>query len=55
MRLLALRKAYPRVNKSFSWMLLERNDMKRKCLESLSDLHEFTEYKVRGKKIVSDV
>ena len=53
-RLLDLRKAYPRVNKPALWGLLERYGMKGRCLESLYDLHECTEYKVRGKEGVSD-
>ncbi|KAI8519281.1 hypothetical protein Bbelb_025380 [Branchiostoma belcheri] len=44
-RLLDLRKAYPRVNKPALWALLERYGMSDKCLESVIDLHEFTEYK----------
>ena len=54
-RLLDLRKAYPRVSKPALWSLLERYGMKGKCLESLIDLHECTEYKVRGKEGMSDV
>ena len=53
-RLLDLRKAYPRVSKPALWMLLERYGLKGKCLESLIDLHECTEYKVRGKEGMSD-
>ena len=53
-RLLDLRKAYPRVSKPALWLLLERYGMKGKCLESLMDLHECTEYKVRGKEGMSD-
>ena len=53
-RLLDLRKAYPRVSKPALWMLLERCGMRGKCLESLIDLHECTEYKVRGKEGMSD-
>ena len=47
-RLLDLEKAYPRVSKPLLWMLLERYGPKRKMLETLIDLHETTEYKVRG-------
>ena len=53
-RLLDLRKAYPRVSKPALWMLLVRYGLKGKCLESLIDLHECTEYKVRGKEEMSD-
>ena len=31
-------------------MLLERYGLKRRMLETLIDLHETTEYKVRGKE-----
>ncbi|KAI8486755.1 hypothetical protein Bbelb_355030 [Branchiostoma belcheri] len=53
-RLLDLRKAYPRVNKPALWALLERYGMSGKCLESVIDLHESTEYKVRGKEGMSE-
>ena len=52
-RLLDLRKAYPRVIKPALWMLLERYGLKGKCLETVIDLHETTEYKVRGKEGMS--
>ena len=51
--LLDLRKAYPRVSKPALWMLLERYGLKGKCLETVIDLHETTEYKVRGKEGMS--
>lgn len=54
-RLLDLRKAYPRVSKPGLWKLLERYGMKGRCLETVIDLHETTEYKVRGKEGMSDV
>ena len=52
-RLLDLEKAYPRVSKSVLWMLLERYGLKGRMLETLIDLHETTEYKVRGKEGMS--
>ena len=48
-RLLDLRKAYPRVSKPALWMLLERYGLKGRCMETVYDLHESTEYKVRGR------
>ena len=53
-RLLDLRKAYPRVSKPALWGLLGKYGMKGKCLDSLLDLHECTEYKVRGKEGMSE-
>ena len=47
-RLLDLEKAYPRVNKPALWMLLERYGLRGKLLETVMDLHETTEYKVKG-------
>ena len=49
-RLLDLRKAYPRVSKPALWSLLERYGMKGQCLETLVDLHETTEYRVKGRE-----
>ena len=49
-RLLDLRKAYPRVSKPALWSLLERYGMKGKCLETLVDQHETTEYTVKGRE-----
>ena len=48
-RLLDLRKAYPRVNKPALWRLLKRYGLGGHFLRALQDLHESTEYKVRGK------
>ena len=53
-RLLDLEKAYPRVSKPAMWKVLERYGMKGKCLDTLMDLHEGTEYKVRGREGLSD-
>ena len=52
-RLLDLEKAYKRVSKPALWMLLERYGLKGSMLETLIDLHETTEYKVRGKEGMS--
>ena len=52
-RLLDLEKAYPRVSKPALWMLLERYGLKGRMLKTLIDLHETTEYKVRGKEGMS--
>ena len=53
-RLLDLRKAYPRVNKPALWRLLQRYGIGGKFLRVLQDLHECTEYRVRGKVAMSD-
>ena len=42
-RLLDLREAYLRVSKPALWMLLERNGLKGRCMETVYDLHESTE------------
>ena len=49
-RLLDLRKAYPRVNKTALWLLLERYGLNGDFLRLLYDLHETTEYEVRGRE-----
>ena len=48
--MLDLRKAYPRVSKPELRMLLERCDLKGRYLETVYDLHERTEKKVRGRE-----
>ena len=48
-RLLELRKVYPRVSNPALWSLLVRYGMKGQCLETLEDLHETTEYMVKGR------
>ena len=53
-RLLDLRKAYPRVSNPALWSLLERYGMKGQCLETLVDLHEMTEYRVKGSEGLSE-
>jgi len=53
-RLLDLQKAYPRVSKPGMWKVLERYGLRGRLLETVIDLHETTEYKVRGKEGVSD-
>ena len=49
-RLLDLRKAYPRVNKTALWRLLKRYGLDGNFLRLLIDLHETTEYVVRGRE-----
>ena len=51
--MLDLKKAYPRVNKPAHRMIFERYRLKIRCLETVINLHETTEYKVRGRKGVS--
>jgi len=53
-RLLDLRKAYPRVNKPCLWSILEKYGLGGNCLRVIRDLHETTEYRVRGKEGVSE-
>ena len=48
--LLDLRKAYPRVNKAALWLLLKRYGLEGDFLRLVQDLHETTEYEVRGKE-----
>ena len=45
---------YPTVSKPALWSLLERYGMKGKCLETLVDLHETTEYRVKGREGLSE-
>ena len=47
-RLLDLRKAYPRISKPALWEILQNYGMKGAFLDSLVDLHEATRYQVRG-------
>ena len=49
-----LRKAYPRVSKPALCMLLERCGMSKKYLETIMDLYETTEYKVKGREGMSE-
>ena len=49
-RLLDLRKAYPRVNKYAMWKILERYGMGERCLRAIRNLHETTEYRVKGRE-----
>ena len=53
-RLLDLKKAYPRVNKPALWKILEKYGLNGNFLRSLQDLHETTEYKIRGKEGFSE-
>ena len=49
-RLLDLSKAYPRVNKYAMWRILGKYGMGEKCLRSVKNLHETTEYRVKGRE-----
>ena len=49
-RLLDLRKAYPRVNKSALWNILERYRLRGSFLDTIRDLHKITTYAVKGKE-----
>ena len=53
-RLLDLRKAYPHVNKAALWLLMWRYGMEGDFLRLLNDLHEMTEYEVKGRESNSD-
>ena len=53
-RLFDLRKVYHRISKPSLWGLLEEYGINERCLESLMDLNECTEYKVRGKEDTSE-
>ena len=48
-RLLDLGKAYPRVSKPALWAILRNYGMKDQFLDSLVDLHEATNYQVKGR------
>ena len=48
--LLDLKKAYPRVSRPILWAILEKYRLPNKAIDKLKDLHEFTSYRVRGKK-----
>ena len=49
-RLLELTKAYPGVNKLVLWGILTRYGLGGKFMDTLMDLHETTQYKVRGRE-----
>ena len=49
-RLLDLRKAYPRVNKFAMWEILKKNGIGEKFLRVVQDLHETTEYRIKGRE-----
>ena len=53
-RLLALRKAYPRVNKPALWAILAKYGLGPRALRVLQDLHELTKYVVRGKETANN-
>jgi hypothetical protein len=48
--LLDLQKAYPRINKPCLWSILRRSGLTGNCLNTIMDLHETTEYSVKGKE-----
>ena len=52
-RLFDLSKAYPRENMHALSMFLERYGMRGKRLETIIDLHETTEYEVKGREGMS--
>ena len=52
---MGLRKAYPRVNKPALWRLLRRYGLEGDFLRVILDLHEATEYAVRGREGDSEV
>ena len=53
-RLLDLQKTYPRVNKPALWGILKKYGLRGNFLRMLQNLHETTEYKIRGKDGVSE-
>ena len=53
-RLLDLEKAYPRINKPCLWGMLKRAGLGGNYLRALMDLHETTQYKVKGKEGCSE-
>ena len=53
-QLLDLKKAYPRISKPALWMILEQYGLDGNFLRSLKNLHEKTEYRVRGKAGLSE-
>ena len=52
--LLDITKAYPRVNRSMLWRVLERYGMRPTSLRLLQNLHEKTAYAVRGREVCSE-
>ena len=53
-RLLDLKKAYPRVNKYEMWKILEKYGMGEKCLRTVKNLHETTEYNIKSREAKSE-
>ena len=51
---LDITKAYPRVNKTFLWRILDRLGMTKGTLDILKSLHENTAYRVNGREGPSD-
>jgi len=52
--LMDITKAYPRVNRNILWHVLRKLGMKDVMLKTLQNLHERTEYKVKGRTSVSE-
>jgi len=48
--LLDFKKAYPRASRPIFWAILEKYRLLSNVIDKLKDLHEFTSYRVRGKK-----
>ena len=53
-RLVDLRKAYPRVSKPALWGILRRYGPRGDFMDTIVDIHETTEYRVRGREGDSD-
>ena len=52
--LMDITKAYPRVNRNILWHVLRKLGMKDVMLKILQNLHERTEYKVKGRTSVGE-
>ena len=52
--LMDITKAYPRVNRNILWHVLRKLGMKDVMLKTLQNLHERTEYKVKGRVSMSE-
>ena len=49
------KKAYPRVNRPILWSMLRKYGMREESIRILKGLHEETDYRVKGKREISDV